>query len=133
MVIEICGDKACPDYRSTDAGLVRDTLIYRGLSVASVRRSFNAIKAIFNLAIAEHGLEMRNPFASIFMPEGDSKKRVSIPVETICEVQQSCYAICDDMRLFVALISDTGMRLAEAAGLHIDDLHRLDLLLICSS
>jgi len=123
VVIEVCGDKACPDYRTTDAGLVRDTLIDRGLSVASVRRSFNTIKAIFNLAIAEHGLEMRNPFASIFMPDGDSKKRVSIPVETIREIQQSCYAIDDDMRWLVALISDTGMRLAEAAGLHMDDLH----------
>ena len=41
VVIEVCGDKACPDYRTTDAGLVRDTLIDRGLSVASVRRSFN--------------------------------------------------------------------------------------------
>ena len=31
----------------------------------------------------------------------------------------------DDMRWFIALISDTGMRLAEAAGLNIDDI-RLD-------
>ena len=123
VVIEICGDKACPDYRTTDAGLVRDTLIDRGLRVASVRRSFNTIKAIFNLAIAEHGLDMRNPFASIFMPEGDSNKRVSIPVDTIREIQQSCLEIDDDMRWLVALISDTGMRLAEAAGLHVDDLH----------
>ena len=122
VVIEVCGDKACPEYRPTDAGLVRDTLIDRGLSVASVRRSFNTIKAIFNLAIAEHGLDMRNPFASIFMPEGDSKKRASIPVDTIREVQQSCYVIDDDMRWLVALISDTGMRLAEAAGLQMDDL-----------
>jgi len=65
-------------------------LIDRGLRVASVRRSFNTIKAIFNLAIAEHGLDMRNPFASIFMPEGDNNKRVSIPVDTIREIQQSC-------------------------------------------
>ena len=56
VVIELCDDKACPDYRTTDAGLVRDTLFDRGLSVESVRRSFNTSKAIFNLAIAEHGL-----------------------------------------------------------------------------
>ena len=98
-------------------------LIDRGLSVLSVRRSFTTIKAIINLAIAEHGLDMRNPFSSIFMPEADSKKRVSIPVETIREIQQACYEIDDDRRWLIALISDTGMRLAEAAGLHIDDLH----------
>ncbi len=80
VVIEVCGDKACPDYRTTDAGSVRDTLIDRGLSVALVRRSFNTIKAIFNLAIAEHGLEMRNPFASIFMPEVIVRSEYPYPI-----------------------------------------------------
>jgi integrase len=28
----------------------------------------------------------------------------------------------DDLRWLVAMISDTGMRLAEAAGLHVDDI-----------
>ena len=64
---------------------------------------------------------MRNPFASIFMPEGDSKKRY-VHTCRFREIQQSCYAIDDDIVGLVALISDTGMRLAEAAGLHIDDL-----------
>ena len=122
-VIDICGDRVVTEYRTTDAGQVRDALIARGLNVLSVRRSFTTIKAIINLAIAEHGLDMRNPFSSIFMPEADSKKRVSIPVETIREIQQACYEIDDDRRWLIALISDTGMRLAEAAGLHIDDLH----------
>ena len=122
-VIEICGDRVVTEYRTTDAGQVRDVLIDRGLNVLSVRRSFTTIKAIINLAIAEHGLDMRNPFSSIFMPEADSKKRVSIPVDTIREIQQACYEIDDDRRWLIALISDTGMRLAEAAGLHVDDLH----------
>ena len=122
-VIEICGDRVVTEYRTTDAGQVRDVLIDKGLSVLSVRRSFTTIKAIINLAIAEHGLDMRNPFSSIFMPEADSKKRVSIPVDTIREIQQACYDIDDDRRWLIALISDTGIRLAEAAGLHIDDLH----------
>jgi len=123
VVIELLGDRPLRYYSTFDAGSVRDTLIKRGLSILSVKRTFITVRAIFNLAIAEHGLEMRNPFASIFMPEGDSKKRVSIPVETIREIQQSCREIDDDMRWLIALISDTGMRLAEAAGLHIDDLH----------
>ena len=91
----------------------------------SVRPMSNTIKAIFNLAIAENGLDMRNPFSSIYLPENDSKKRVSIPVETIRQIQQSCIEHDDDIRWLIALISDTGMRRAEAAGLHIDDL-RLD-------
>ena len=57
------------------------------------------------------------------MPEAISKKRVSIPVDNIREIQKECCEIDDDMRWLIALISDTGMRLAEAAGLHINDIH----------
>ena len=123
VVINICGDKVLSKYRTTDAGKVRDILIERGLNVLSVKRTFTTIRAIINLSISEHGLDIRNAFSSIYMPEAISKKRVSIPVNTIREIQQACYEIDDDMRWLMALISDTGMRLAEAAGLHINDIH----------
>ena len=123
VVIEILGDRNLREYSTVDAGKVRDALIKQGLNILSVKRTFITIRAIFNLAIAENGLDMRNSFASVYMPEGDIKKRVSIPIDTIREIQQACYRTDDDMRWLVALISDTGMRLAEAAGLHIDDLH----------
>ena len=122
VVVQVVGDKPIAEYSTIDAGKVRDAMIAKGLAVLSVKRTFITIKAIINLAIAEHGLDMRNPFSSIFMPDTDSRKRVSIPVESIHEIQQACYNIDDDMRWLIALIPDTGMRLAEAAGLHIDDL-----------
>ena len=37
-------------------------------------------------------------------------------------MQSLCSDIDDDMRWLIALISDTGMRLGEAAGLHMDDI-----------
>ena len=122
VVIDILGDRPISEYSTVDAGKVRDALIDKGLAVLSVRRTFTTIKAIINLAISEHGLDIRNPFSSIYMPEADIKKRVSIPVETIRQIQQSCMEHDDDMRWLVALISDTGMRLAEAAGLHVNDI-----------
>ncbi len=122
VVIDQLGDRPLCDYSTVDAGKVRDALINRGLSVLSVRRIFTTVKAVINLAIAEHGLDIRNAFAAIYMPEAESKKRVSIPLETIRQIQQSCVEHDDDMRWLIALISDTGMRLAEAAGLHINDL-----------
>ena len=121
-VIDILGDRPIYEYSTIDAGKVRDALIGKGLAILSVRRSFTTIKAIINLAIAEHGLDIPNPFSAIYMPEADSKKRVSIPVNTIRQIQRSCIKHDDDIRWLVALISDTGMRLAEAAGLHLDDL-----------
>jgi integrase len=123
VIIEILGDRNLREYSSVDAGRVRDKLIEQRLNILSVKRTFITIRAIFNLAIAENGLDMRNPFASIYMPDGHIKKRVSIPVDTIHEIQQACYRSDDDMCWLIALISDTGMRLAEAAGLHVDDLH----------
>ena len=122
VVMDILGDRPISEYSTLEAGKVRDALIGRGLAVLSVRRSFTTIKAIINLAIAEHGLDIPNPFSAIYMPEADSKKRVSIPENTIRQIQRSCIKHDDDIRWLVALISDTGMRLAEAAGLHLDDL-----------
>ena len=122
VVIDQLGDRPLCDYSTVDAGKVRDALIDKGLSVLSVRRIFATVKAVINLAIAEYGLDIRNAFSTIYMPEAESKNRVSIPVETISQIQKSCFEHDDDMRWLIALISNTGMRLAEAAGLHVDDI-----------
>ena len=45
------------------------------------------------------------------------RKRLPIPVEDIRKVQHLCRTIDDDLRWLVALVSDTGMRLAEGTGL----------------
>ncbi|WP_255522141.1 tyrosine-type recombinase/integrase [Paracoccus sp. NBH48] len=44
-----------------------------------------------------------------------------IPVDSIRKIQAQCYRIDDEMRWLVALLADTGMRLAEAAGLLCED------------
>ena len=67
-VIEICGDRVVTDYRTTDAGQVRDVLIDRGLSVLSVRRSFTTIKAIINLPVASPD-PLRVPIKSDELPD----------------------------------------------------------------
>ena len=79
VVIDQLGNRALCDYSNVDTGKILDALIDKGLSVISVRRIFTTVKAVINLAIAEHGLEIRNAFAAIYMPEAESKKRVSIP------------------------------------------------------
>ena len=49
-----------------------------------------------------------------------------VPIDSIRLVQSECVKLDDDIRWLIALISDTGMRLAEAAGLRISDLHLED-------
>ena len=50
-------------------------------------------------------------------------KRMPVPIDSIRLVQSECVKLDDDIRWLIALISDTSMRLAEAAGLRISDLH----------
>ena len=51
--------------------------------------------------------------------------REPIPIKTIRAIQKRCIEIDDELRWLIALISDTGMRLAEATGLLVEDI-RLD-------
>ena len=46
--------------------------------------------------------------------------RKPIPLDDLRRIQRECMQIDDDIRWLVALVSDTGMRLAEAAGLPVD-------------
>jgi len=122
VLIEALGDKPINEYASSEAGKLRDVLLNKGLAVTSIKRMFGSIKAIINLAMAEHGIEGRNPFSSIYMPDEVQEERQPIPLDSLRRIQRDCMAIDDEMRWLLALISDTGMRLSEAAGLHKDDI-----------
>ena len=122
VVIETLGNKPINEYASSEAGKLRDVLLNKGLAVTSIKRRFGSIKSIINLAMAEHGIEGRNPFSSIYMPDEIQEERQPIPLDVIRRIQRDCMGIDDEMRWLLALISDTGMRLSEAAELHKDDI-----------
>ena len=123
-VIQAIGNKDLSDYQTSDGGKFRDWLIKKGLASSSVKRVFATIRAITNLAIAEHGLDIRSPFASVYFPElDDVTTRQPVSIEDIKLIQDQCRSLNDEMRWLLALISDTGMRLAEAAGLEIKDIN----------
>ena len=122
-VIDVLGDRPLDEYASSDAAAYRDYLLKKGLTTNSVKRNFSTIRSIINLCIQEHGLDCKNAFSRVYLPDlDDSKKRKPIPIENIRQIQQDCMQANDEARWLVALISDTGMRLSEAAGLHIDDI-----------
>ena len=61
--------------------------------------------------------EPPNVFANVFIPDDEkASTRLPIPNESLGAIQEECVELDDDVRWLVALISDTGMRLAEAAG-----------------
>ena len=125
VVIKHLGDKPIDAYTSADAAALRDAMLEKGLSIASVKRNFSTIRSIINLTISEQGLDCGNAFARTFMSEQDRQRRLPIPIECIRAIQSDCRHMDDDMRWLVALLSDTGMRLGEAVGLSVDDI-RLD-------
>lgn len=117
-VIEELGDRPINNYSSLDAARFRDSLFRRGLSSNSVRRAFASIRSVINLSIKEYGLECSKAFAKTFIPnKDDAKKRAPLSVKDIQLIQMKCRQIDDDMRWLIALLSDSGMRLSEAAGL----------------
>ena len=123
-VIAIAGDKLISAYTRADALAFRDRLLGRKVTTATVKRNFECIRAIWNYSAREHGVVTPNPFANMNYGNGSaSVSRKPIPIENIRTIQQVCFETDDDIRWLIALLSDTGMRLAEAAGLAVSDLH----------
>ena len=101
----------------------RDYLIAKGMAGSSVSRVISSIRAVMNFAISEHALDLKNSFVGMYHDRlAGVSKRLPIPIEDIRKVQQQCLSLDDDLRWLVALVSDTGMRLAEVAGLLKSDL-----------
>ena len=121
-VIENCGNKPLAAYTRQDALVFRDWLVARGLTGSSVTRNFSYVKAVINFALSEFALDVRNPFVGVYHDRSKGVvTRKPIPLDDIRRVQRECVQIDDDIRWLVALVSDTGMRLAEAAGLSVSD------------
>ena len=126
-VISLSGDKALSAYTIHDAKAFRDALKARGAAPTTIKRNFAVVRSIWNLSAREHGIHKPNPFANMHYGSGaEPVKRMPVPIDSIRLVQSECVKLDDDIRWLIALISDTGMRLAEAAGLRLDDVHLED-------
>jgi integrase len=126
-LVDACGVKSLASYSRTDALKFRDWLVAKGLSGASITRVLGNLKAVINFAMSELAMETRNPFIGVYHDrKAGASDRMPIPFANIQAVQRECITADDEMRWLVALVSDTGMRLAEAAGLLREDLVDVD-------
>lgn len=122
-VIDVCGDKDITAYTKADANAFRDDLIKRGLAGSSMTRVFGTVRSVINFAAAEIGIDISNPFGRVYYDRNAGvEDREPLPLDVIRTLQSECRKLDDDLRWLVALVSDTGMRLAEAAGLLREDL-----------
>lgn len=122
-VIDVCGDKDITAYTKADANAFRDDLIKRELAGSSITRVFGTVRSVINFAAAETGVDITNSFGRVYYDrKAGVEDRATFPLETIRNLQAECCKLDDEARWMVALVSDTGMRLAEAAGLLKEDL-----------
>lgn len=122
-VIDVCRDKDLLAYTRSDATCFRDALIDRGLTGSSITRIFGTVRSVVNFAASEVGIAVTNPFKGVYYDrQSGVKERAPLPEGVLHSVQSECIKLDDDLRWFVALVSDTGLRLAEAAGLLREDI-----------
>ncbi len=118
------GDRPVEEITRDDAKLYIKKETERGCSTGTVRRRMNALRAVYEHWITEKQLDRRNPFASLKIEgEGqDRKKRETLTDTSREKLSAECKIQDDDMRWLLALLVDSGMRIAEGAGLLLSDL-----------
>ncbi|SER75676.1 Phage integrase family protein [Tranquillimonas rosea] len=122
-VIDACGNKDITAYKRADANALRDALVARGLAGSSITRVIGTVRSVMNFAASEIGISLQNPFSGVYYDRrAGVADRQPLPLDVIRTLQTKCRSRDDEARWLIALVSDTGMRLAEAAGLLIDDI-----------
>jgi integrase len=99
-------------------------MLERGLSSGTVRRTLKTGNAVLNLYFLEKDPTRTSPFVRVAIPdEGeDAEARVPFASGELVELLDQCKAVDDDVRWLIAMLADTGARLAEIAGLPLDDI-----------
>lgn len=123
-LIEVVGDKPIAALTRADVRGYVDRAVSSGQKTATVRRRLNVMSAVFRTWVDENSLTLANPFTRIAIPdEGkDKTKRRVFTNEELKTLFRQCQSLDDDLRWMVALMIDTGPRIAEVAGLTLSDI-----------
>jgi len=118
------GDKAIEDLSREDAHRYVAAQTKSGAKTTTIRRRLNVARVIVETWFRERDINRKNPFAQVpIAAEGaDAKKRETFTTEELKTLITECRAKDDDVRWLVAILADTGARLAEVAGLALDDI-----------
>ena len=126
-MVEVAGDKPIGNYVRSDVNRLRDALVSEGKAGSTVVRMLGTLKAIVGFISSEHGLEMNSAFTRTYVDgKIGVKDRKPFEINTLKKIQVRCREVDDEKRWLIALVSDTGMRLAEAVGLLRSDFTKVD-------
>jgi len=121
----VIGDPALASIKRADARRVLDSMLSKNLKTASVKRNLAVLSAIFNVAILELELQIKNPFSSLEIP-GLLEDARTIPSFTDAELHQIAEAGLDeksDASLIATMQIELGARVSEIALLRVTDIH----------
>ena len=96
----------------------------RGVKTGTIRRYINTIHAVIGTWLREKEIDRTNPFTRIAIPANgeDAKKRQPFTGDELKTLFTECKAKDDDVRWLIAILADTGARMAEITGLAMSDL-----------
>lgn len=129
ILMGVTGDITLDNLRREHANLFVRAVIARGKGPkgngpATVTRYLKQISPVITTGIREFELPMSNPFVGVAIPnkaEGQRKPRESFTKTEVGLIQKRCREKNDQRRWAIAMISDTGARLAEIVGLRKSD------------
>jgi integrase len=125
VAIDAIGDKSLALITREDARKVRDSVLDGKIKTGTVRAYLTGISAVINFAIREKSLECRNPFEALKIAnEGDDAEvRDPFTREELLTVSSAALLRNDVCAWVAALQVETGLRMAEAALLMVEDVH----------
>lgn len=123
-LVDVLGDKPIAELSRADGHKYVAAQIARGVKTGTISRYMNTIRAIIATWLREKESDKANPFAQIPIPKSgaDAKKREPFTGPELRALFDACKTQDDDLRWLIALLGDTGARLAEVAGLALEDL-----------
>ena len=123
-LVAACGDKDVKAFTRADARLYVTKALAGGNKTTTVKRRINSFRAIWSAYAAEKAHGLHNPWERLTIQgEGeDATQRAPFTADQLTKLGAACRERDDDMRWIVAMLLDTGARLAEVAGLALDDI-----------
>lgn len=120
LLMSITGDAIITSLRREHANQFVAKLLAKGVSSETAHKYVYEIKPLIDTAIREFELQIQNPFEKVVIPnsnEGPRHERDPYSTAQLRAIQAKCREIDDQRRWAIAMLSDTGARLAEIVGL----------------
>jgi integrase len=124
MIVELLGDRELKSYKRADVTDLIHAELAAKRKTATIKRRLGVVRAAVNDLIKERELDgMRNPFADFEIPKlgEDAEQRTSLTPEQVGRIREYVSAMETDTANIMGMLLDTGARVAEVAGLWLED------------